>query len=68
MQFVGMAIKSAEAAKWYLENRKDLSAEDVEYLQSLIRKGEEAQGIMKEVLRDRDKARKEGKLVEHSAH
>ncbi|MCJ7632002.1 hypothetical protein MUP77_06365 [Candidatus Bathyarchaeota archaeon] len=68
MQFVGAAIRNAEAAKWRLEHDVNLSAEEVKYLENVIRQGEYAQGIMNEVLRDRDAARKRGILVEHSAH
>lgn len=64
MQFVAMAIKSAESAKWWLEHDRNLTPEQIEHLESIIRQGEVAQGIMNEVLRAREKARKEGRLVE----
>jgi predicted component of type VI protein secretion system len=61
-----MAIKSAESAKWWLENDRNLTPEQIKYLQRVMEEGEKAKGIMAEVLRDREKARKEGRMVEHA--
>ncbi len=67
MQFVAMAIKSAESAKRILATEAGLNAEQIRYLRGVIRQGENAQGIMNEWERAREKARKEGRLIEHES-
>jgi hypothetical protein len=65
MQFVAIAIKDAEVAKKTLaEKRGQLSVGEVRYLESVVRQGEYAQGIMNEHLRDREAARKRGEIVD----
>jgi hypothetical protein len=52
------AVKSAEAAKRILANRKDLTPADIEYLNHVIEEGERAKPRAERFLREKEEQRK----------